>query len=146
MSEFFRTLCCVPWVIPTCFFLGVDIFVVLAFVSPPQADPSNEKLIIPRGKLWGQKSAAPPRCGMAVSVTPSHHGAMPADRYLLGLLSPGFPKRNVYTRTYRCIYIYIAHCLLRSKEISTAGNSAHAFPTAAIQHQSQRSWERNASC
>lgn len=59
MSKFFRTLCCVPWVIPTCFFLGVDIFVVLAFVSPPQADPSNEKLIIPRGKLWGQICCSP---------------------------------------------------------------------------------------
>lgn len=36
-----------------------DSFVVLAFVSPPQADPSNEKLIIPRGKLWGQSCCSP---------------------------------------------------------------------------------------
>jgi len=57
------------------------------------------------------------------------HGVLPADRsvwVLLVLLSHLFLLKPVYTYIY--IYIYVPQCLPRSKQISTAGNSAHGLP------------------
>lgn len=56
----------------------------------------------------GSKAAEPPGVTWPCLSPPGHHGAMPAGRpllLLLGLLSPGFPKRNICVCV--CVGVYI---------------------------------------